>query len=85
MTLTCRTSESIFACGVSTATPLFRATRRTATSHMRRSRASLGPSLATGCPRAPAITSCAGFDDSAPRKWAGNSAPREASTLFAGD
>ena len=56
VTLTLKRSPATFACGVSTATPLFLATRRTATSHILRSKASFGASC-DACPKAPERTS----------------------------
>ena len=57
--LTTRTPSSVFASGVSTATPRLRATRREATSHIRLKSASLGESVVLW-PIVPAITSAAG-------------------------
>ena len=74
----------IFASGVSTATPRFRATRREATSHIRRSNASFGPSDVDS-PMAPARTSAAGVIPWASLRWDGKSAPKFASTLEALD
>ena len=53
------TPFSVFASGVSTATPRFRATRREATSHILLKSASFGASVVL-CPIVPAITSAAG-------------------------
>ncbi|MBJ14439.1 MAG: hypothetical protein CMB70_03620 [Euryarchaeota archaeon] len=82
--MTTRTPSVTFASGVSTATPRLRATRRDATSHMRRRRASFGPSE-VDCPIAPAMTSAAGVIPCASLRCDGKSAPKFAKTFEALD